>query len=1154
MSLALRLPLEHRLIRRFAVRLKKYGNKDKKTLQLKGLLNKLRQNFNPSKEFLKQIKREFNAIRISKDKIYSITISYRDILKNVKNGYVISDQVLDEKIVRNKQMSEAEAKAYIDILEMKINAIESEAQHNLTYIRVDNLLLDKKARLEESKMYKCNYSIYNKKISSWTDTGNCECVYEYLIHRYNGKNKLVLTKERIYDIIFQEPNWKDRNFRSGLTCLNLETFCRWLRIPMYCVDITNTLFYKYIPDKNRDKHYPVLCFICSNNHLYPIEDKKYIYSYRNIASDKIVTSNQVTDETNKIKSKEKTIVDSPNLNDILDDLIYNQKQLPTSISRYRGAVNKIVCGDTIYSACEDKEKMIQLCKQLGLDFTGQNITELGYKLFQKQYPKHKQTVFNNSTLKLFEENNKCGFSYIFREPKEGETIITRDINKCYTSILRDNKYPYPVFNICDDVKLYDGFELKCGYYWVETDNFFPLKGNGLYCYSTLIECQKLGIALKPKYQVLATHQLPADYFKSFVKEALKVDCYKTLVNTTIGFLNKISTTFTQSRFTTDKNEAGYYFFNKFKPVSDNNNKLHFVNEWNAELYEVETKTYNTKYENDIPIYQQIIEAGWIKIYRLSISLGGEILAVKTDSVTVANAERDVELTDEIGGFKIENNPELYNKKWKVPYGEFNIELKQWDEVDEQQYAEEYEECIENGEKVYPWFDDIVNGIIESNEGCFIDGRAGTGKSVLIRMLNKYCDENGLKYVNLAPTNKASRNINGQTIHKFFAIGRDNKTINAKKLTKLKGLDYVFIDEISMVSSTLLRFLHLAKLNNKNVKFILVGDSWQLPPVREEAHTDTYCVKFLADFNKKNFHINKRFDESLRKIADRWYLEGRINLRAFADNDKVDRYLTYTNCKRKEINDKMMRKHKKKKKFLELKYNPNYEEEPTDPEKLRNWQPISQDLILNIDMPIISRKNNIKFDVVNNDEYKVVGFDKRKKMIMINNETKPNWTYNEFQEYFLPCYALTIHKSQGQTYDRHYKIYEIEKIMKCNEGRSLLYVALTRARSKNLINISREKEEKAVRYNNSYIAKKVDDYKEQDRLRNCENDLSIESVQELVNNNSNICYYCRRGLHKGNFTLDRVCSTLPHNIRNCVLCCYQCNIRKNDLILNPDTIG
>jgi hypothetical protein len=340
-------------------------------------------------------------------------------------------------------------------------------------------------------------------------------------------------------------------------------------------------------------------------------------------------------------------------------------------------------------------------------------------------------------------------------------------------------------------------------------------------------------------------------------------------------------------------------------------------------------------------------------------------------------------------------------------------------------------------------------------------------------------------------------------------------------------------------------LYLAKIKNKNIKFIAVGDSWQLNPIGEQAHTNNECVKFLCDYNRISLTVNKRFDEKLRDIADEWYLNGKINLKAFGDSDKVDRYLCYTNRKRKEINDKLMKKHKKVKKCLELKLNLDYEEDKNEPS--------SQDMILNIGMPIICRENCKNLELVNNEEYKVVGFDKRKQLITINNENFPDYTYDDFQKYFLPAYCITIHKSQGQTYDKPYKICEINKIMKCSESRSLLYVALTRARSKNLINISRDEEDEPVKYSNNFIAKKVESYKQQDKNKHLINDLTINNVQELIDSNSNICYYCKCGLYQGNFTLDRICSTTSHNIDNCVCCCYQCNHRKNNLILNPDKI-
>jgi hypothetical protein len=117
----------------------------------------------------------------------------------------------------------------------------------------------------------------------------------------------------------------------------------------------------------------------------------------------------------------------------------------------------------------------------------------------------------------------------------------------------------------------------------------------------------------------------------------------------------------------------------------------------------------------------------------------------------------------------------------------------------------------------------------------------------------------------------------------------------------------------MVSSKLLRFLHLAKMNNENIKFICVGDSWQLAPVREKKHTKAYCLKYLCDFNKINLTVNKRFDKTLRDIAERWYLTGKIDLGRFSGKyNKVERFLNYTNKRRKEINYKMMLKKKKRK--------------------------------------------------------------------------------------------------------------------------------------------------------------------------------------------------------------------------------------------------
>ena len=100
----------------------------------------------------------------------------------------------------------------------------------------------------------------------------------------------------------------------------------------------------------------------------------------------------------------------------------------------------------------------------------------------------------------------------------------------------------------------------------------------------------------------------------------------------------------------------------------------------------------------------------------------------------------------------------------------------------------------------------------------------------------------------APTGTAAFNINGMTIHSAFLIpitmrayqNLETDTLNTSR-NKLQHLKVVIIDEISMVSSTLLYYIHrrLQEIkgcqNNQStfgdVTVIAVGDFYQLKPVK-----------------------------------------------------------------------------------------------------------------------------------------------------------------------------------------------------------------------------------------------------------------------------------------------------------------------------------
>ena len=60
----------------------------------------------------------------------------------------------------------------------------------------------------------------------------------------------------------------------------------------------------------------------------------------------------------------------------------------------------------------------------------------------------------------------------------------------------------------------------------------------------------------------------------------------------------------------------------------------------------------------------------------------------------------------------------------------------------------------------------VNNILDSDKSCNIDGRAGTGKSHLIKMLQEEMNKRNINYETLTPTNKSAFVINGRTMHTF----------------------------------------------------------------------------------------------------------------------------------------------------------------------------------------------------------------------------------------------------------------------------------------------------------------------------------------------------------------------------------------------------
>ena len=85
-------------------------------------------------------------------------------------------------------------------------------------------------------------------------------------------------------------------------------------------------------------------------------------------------------------------------------------------------------------------------------------------------------------------------------------------------------------------------------------------------------------------------------------------------------------------------------------------------------------------------------------------------------------------------------------------------------------------------------------------------------------------------------------------------------------------------------------------------------------------------------------------------------------------------------------------------------------------------PNSQSMKIFPNLPIICKVNSKEHDIVNNEQFLVQKI--KDDIILIQNEGKElKLSVKEFAEMMYPAYCITIHCSQGQSYDDSYTIHE-----------------------------------------------------------------------------------------------------------------------------------
>ncbi|WP_039664773.1 ATP-dependent DNA helicase [Campylobacter subantarcticus] len=395
---------------------------------------------------------------------------------------------------------------------------------------------------------------------------------------------------------------------------------------------------------------------------------------------------------------------------------------------------------------------------------------------------------------------------------------------------------------------------------------------------------------------------------------------------------------------------------------------------------------------------------------------------------------------------------------------------------------------------------------------FLSGGAGVGKSFLTTELIRSYRAQGKIVVVLGSTALSVFNIGGVTLHSFFAFKRcqnydelyyeDRK--QRDKLEKLKRIlkqcDLLVIDEISMVSASLMEMIYYRlSRSGFNGKILLVGDFFQLPPVvkyKENQTQNTLFQNTLYAFSSQAWNDLKFINLKLsiaKRTLDKQFYEYLFFLRMGEVNKEMlnffkkmlissknlleymDEYtlLCATNKKTNHINTEKLNLLQGEESIFKAKAEKLdcALDDKTYEQWINGLNSLSE-LKLKIGVKIIFCVNNKEENYYNGEQGVVLNFvkDKEQEYVLIekNNGERLKLKPYEYtlEEYELDAnekleikikakfiqfpiklaYAITIHKSQGMSIDK--LICDIDGIFEKGQ----LYVALSRAINPNNLKI------------------------------------------------------------------------------------------------------
>ena len=416
------------------------------------------------------------------------------------------------------------------------------------------------------------------------------------------------------------------------------------------------------------------------------------------------------------------------------------------------------------------------------------------------------------------------------------------------------------------------------------------------------------------------------------------------------------------------------------------------------------------------------------------------------------------------------------------------------------------------------FDLAFRFITETQESIFLTGKAGTGKTTFLKYLR---DNSSKNMIVAAPTGVAAINAGGVTLHSLFQLpfhpflptennGRQllqGLKYNKQRISLLRKMELLVIDEISMVRCDVIDAIDtILKSVRRNyttpfggVQLLFIGDLFQLAPVAKNDEWrilneyygspfffDSKAVKeqtpLLLELNKIYRQKEESFVGLLNKVRNNYMAKEdyeELNNRFVQGFQPTtgEKYITLTSHNNQADNINQV----KLQKLATPAHKFTARIEGEFPE---NIYPAEAELILKEGAQVMFIKNDVagrkyfngKIGVVSKltadkitvncdgDEIEVgeEGWENSRYTLNRSDEKLEQQVIGRFYQYPLRlAWAITIHKSQGLTFDK----LMIDAAASFSSGQ--VYVALSRCTSLDGIVLLSKIPPSAI-YNNEHV--------------------------------------------------------------------------------------